>query len=788
MAFTFHRASARGKPVHNPSFRSLPAPLVALGGLLALVVCGLLFVGQGRISFSTDYRDYFRQGDERLLGLQRIQQSYDRTDNVLFAVAARHGDIFTPQHLETLAWATEQAWQAPHVTRVDSLTNFQHSRADGEGLRVAPLMAGPARPSEREAAEIRTRTLAEPLLVNRLIAPDGATAGIELSVLLPGVSPMENYEVVAYARDLAARIEQRDPGLDVHLTGLAMYNQAFFEAAMTDEAVTFPIAYGLAALAMLALTRNVVVTVVACAVAWLCRAAALGASGWMGVKLTSLSLAAPLIVMIVCVVYAVHVASTYLRELEQGRSPRHCAMATLSTNLWPLTLIAVTTVIGLLSLSVSEVPPFQDLGRMAAIGVAVSYLMAVFVLPWCLALLPVRLGRIARPFGTGGLAGLASFAITRRRAILTAMTALVAASLVILPTGRIDDTYSEWFDTSLEFRQANDFTVENLTGLYSIDFDVGGAHESALLDPAMLAKVDGFARWLREQPETVYVFSVTDIVKTLNQNLHGDDAAYRVLPSDAEAVAQAMLMYEMSLPYGQDLTSRVSIDKSRTRVTAVFGTLSTSEMLDVEARAKAWLDQAGGMTVDAGSVTLIFAHIGDANTRAMAWGVLFALALIAAILALVARSVVIGMIAVLVNVAPIAVALALWIALGGTIGLSLAIMGGVALGIVVDGTIHFILKYRSLAAEGLSAEDCVRGVLATSGIDVAIAAVVVAAGFATLTTSVFALNVHLGLSAALAVLVALGFELLVLPALLVTAAHPGASAPLSAQTVEEQMS
>lgn len=774
--------------MHNPSSPRLPVPLLLLGGLLALVVCALLFLGQSRISYSTDYRDYFRQGDPQLLGLQRIQQSYDRTDNVLFAVSARNGDILTPQHLETLAWATEQAWQAPHVTRVDSLTNFQHSWADGEGLRVAPLMPVPARLSVQEADTIRARTLAEPLLVNRLIAPDGATAGIELSVLLPGVSPLENYEVVAYARDLAARIEQRDTGLDVHLTGLVMYNQAFFEAAMTDEAVTFPIAYGLAALAMLALTRNVVVTIVTCAIAWLCRAAALGASGWMGVKLTSLSLAAPLIVMIVCVVYAVHVASAYLRELERGSAPRDCALTAISTNLWPLTLIGVTTVIGLLSLTVSEVPPFQDLGSMAAVGVAVSYLMAVFVLPWCLALLPVRLGRLARPFGTGGLASLASFAIARRRAILTATAFLVAASLVILPTGHIDDTYSEWFDTSLEFRQANDFTVENLTGLYSIDFDVGGAHEGALLDPAMLTRIDDFARWLREQPETVYVFSVTDIVKKLNQNLHGDDAAFRVLPTESDAVAQAMLMYEMSLPFGQDLTSRVSIDKSRTRITAVFGTLSTSEMLDIEARAKAWLDRAGGMTVEAGSVTLIFAHIGDANTRAMVWGILLALALIAAILALVARSVVIGMIAVLVNVVPIAVALAIWIALGGTIGLSLAIMGGIALGVVVDGTIHFILKYRSLAAAGLPAEDCVRGVLATSGIDVAIAAVVVAVGFITLTTSVFALNVHLGLSAALAVLVALGFELLVLPALLVTAAHPVAPAPLSPRIVEEQTS
>ena len=151
----------------------------------------------------------------------------------------------------------------------------------------------------------------------------------------------------------------------------------------------------------------------------------------------------------------------------------------------------------------------------------------------------------------------------------------------------------------------------------------------------------------------------------------------------------------------------------------------------------------------------------------MIWGIITALVLISAILAVVTRSVRLGLLATLINVAPIVMALGIWVALGGTIGLSLAIMGGLALGVIVDDTVHYLVKYRAARAKDMSVEDATREVLDTTGVDITASSVALAAGFGVLMLSVFTLNKDMGLSAALAILMALIFELLVQPALLV---------------------
>ena len=269
-----------------------------------------------------------------------------------------------------------------------------------------------------------------------------------------------------------------------------------------------------------------------------------------------------MIVMVVCLVYSIHVTSVFLRAAERGATGFEAARLTVRSNFLPLSIAAVTTVIGFLSLSASKVPPFQDLGLMASIGVVAGYLCAIFLLPLCLALVPVRFGRIMKPFGADGLGVLSHFVIRHHIAILVVATIGVIGSLAVLTTARIDDRYSTWFDERLQFRIDNDFTTQNLTGLYSIDFSVGGEEPDALLRPEVLKAADEFATWLRSQPEVLYVFSITDVIKKLNRNLHGEDPDSYILPADAEAAAQYMLMYEMSLPYGLDLTNRVMIDKS----------------------------------------------------------------------------------------------------------------------------------------------------------------------------------------------------------------------------------
>ena len=101
--------------------------------------------------------------------------------------------------------------------------------------------------------------------------------------------------------------------------------------------------------------------------------------------------------------------------------------------------------------------------------------------------------------------------------------------------------------------RTHDFTADNLTGIYQIEFSLGSGESGAISEPAYLQHVEDFADWYRGQPGVRHVATFTDVMKRLSKNMHGDDPAYYAVPESRELAAQYLLLYEMSLPYGLDL-------------------------------------------------------------------------------------------------------------------------------------------------------------------------------------------------------------------------------------------
>src|SRR5690606_4141241 len=135
------------------------------------------------------------------------------------------------------------------------------------------------------------------------------------------------------------------------------------------------------------------------------------------------------------------------------------------------------------------------------------------------------------------------------------------------------------------------------------------------------------------QPGVTHVAALTDIMKRLNRNMHGDDPAWHRLPDSRAAAAQYLLLYEMSLPFGRELTNRIDVAKSASRVTVVMDDISTAAMQDLERRAEAWLAR-NFTAADGTGLAIIFAHLTERTLKSMAWGTLAALALIAGCLML----------------------------------------------------------------------------------------------------------------------------------------------------------
>ena len=738
--------------------------------LLVLVPLLMVLAGSGirHLEMTTNYRVFFSSENPQLKAFEDLERTYTQDDNVFILLHPKDGEVFTPRTLEAVRDLTEQAWQVPYSIRVDSITNFQHTAAAGDDLAVTDLVEDPRSLSPRDLARIREIALSEPMLRNRLISPAGHVTAVNVTVQLPRVDEtVEVPKVTEAARALASMVRDRYPEIEVYLSGMVIMNNTFSEISRDDMAFLVPISLGIMLLVLGGLTRSLSGTFATLLVLLLSITAAMGAGGWIGFPITAPSSAAPTVILTIAIASSVHVLVSFQHELFNGLERKQAIVESLRVNLQPIFLTSLTTAVGFLSLNFSEAPPFRHLGNFVALGVAASFFLVIVFLPALMTILPIR-ARKGTDHRAETMARFGDFVVRKRKPLFWGMLVLIVCVVAQLPRNELNDVFVHYFDDRVEFRRHADFVDEHLSGLYRVDYSLESGEAGGIAEPGFLRQVSRFADFLRAQPEVVHVDALTDTMKRLNKNMHGDDPEWYRLPEDRELAAQYLLLYEMSLPYGLDLNNRINVAKSATRLSATFKILSTKEVLALEERARRWLrENAPELETQGASPTIMFAHIGERNIHSMLVGATVALLLISLILLVALRSVKMGLISLIPNLVPAAMGFGLWAMMVGEVGLALSVVSGMTLGIVVDDTVHFLSKYlRARRERGLDSADAVRYAFRSVGTALWITSAVLVAGFLVLSLSAFELNAGMGLMTAVVIALALVADFLFLPPLL----------------------
>ncbi|MCH8203135.1 MAG: MMPL family transporter [Proteobacteria bacterium] len=727
--------------------------------------------GMRHLEFSTNYRVFFSDENPEMTAFETFQNIYTKNDNIVFVVKPKTGKVFTPEVIEAIEKITARAWSIPYTIRVDSITNFQHSWADGDDLTVEDLIRGGGGLSQAELDRRQAIALAEPLLRNNLISADAATTGINVTLQMPQVDFREVPEAVAVARGIATDIRAEYPELKIALSGLSMLNNAFAEAGEKDITTLVPIMYGVLLLFMILMLRSFSATFSTLLVIGFSSVAAMGLAGFAGIKLTPISVTAPTIILTLAIADSIHILVTMLTLMREGHDKTYAIKESMRINFLPVSITSLTTIVGFLSLNFSDSPPFWHLGNITAAGIAVAWALSLAFLPAILALLPVRCkARTASKYSMQKLLGrFADFVLIRRRSILVIMGAASLALFALIPTIELNDQWVEYFDERIEFRNDSEFAIANLNGPYIIEYSMEAIEAGGISNPEYLENLETFTAWLRTQPEVAHVFSYTDIIKRLNKNLNGDDPEFYRIPDERQLAAQYLLLYELSLPYGLDLNNRINIDKSATRVSATLVNVSTAELRTFVDRSQAYVAShlPPYMVGKATSASVMFSYISQRNIEGMLKGNVVAVIVIAGIMILALRSFAIGAMSIIPNAVPILMAFGVWALLVGQIGMAASVVAATSLGIVVDDTVHFLTKYlRGRREKGLNRPDAIRYAFETVGQAIILTTIILTFGFAVLATSTFLINAQMGLLTALTIVIALAVDFLMLPAIL----------------------
>ncbi len=740
-------------------YRFLVLGLITAVSLLAAVGTQFLY-------FDNDYRVFFGKENPQLKAFEKIQQTYTKIDNVNFAVDPISGKANAPEVLAAVEELTDIAWQLPFSIRVDSLSNHQHTEVEGDDLIVRDLYTDAMSMNANEQALVDRVSTTEPALEGKIHDKQHRATSVNATIQMPGKSADEVAIVAAAAREMAAEIEAKH-NVKIRLGGVIFLNNAFLESSMLDMATLVPAMYLVILIVAYLLLRSIMATFLVLFVVVPSIIVAMGAGGWMGIGLTPPSASAPTIITTLAVADAIHLLVSMFNRMRAGHSQRDSLLYSIRVNGKPIFLTSLTTALGFLSMNFSDSPPFHDLGNITAIGVMAAWIFSIVLLPILISFVPLKskatLARLDDKMGKLGV-----YVASRYKSVLTASVIISVSILSLIPLNEINDDFVKYFDESVQYRQDTDWISRNLTGVNQVQFSLPTGESNGISDPVFIEKVSNFTAWANNEPVVTHVQSISDTFKRLNRDLNAGDPAFYQVPDTRELAAQYLLLYELSLPFGLDLNNQLDISKSSTQVIVTIDDMTTNELRAWIARAESYLADELDFNLTAVGPTVMFAYISERNIQSMLLGTLIAVFLISGVILIALRDVRLGIISLIPNLLPAALAFGLWGLLVGQVNMAVAVVAGMALGVVVDDSVHFLSKYQIARRElKLSAHDAVISAFKGVGTALVVTTLILTAGFAILAQSTFGVNSNMAMLTGIALVIALIADMTLLPALLI---------------------
>jgi len=739
----------------------------------SLLMLLAFFPGVLALKPNADTRIFFDEKSTEYQEVVALEEEFTANNAIMFVIKQDQGDVFVQSTLTTIHQLTETLWTKSHVRKVDSLTHFNRTQIIDDTLDTDALF-NPENPID--LSEIKRYAASESRLIHSILGEDLGVTAIVATLDINRSDRVQVAEVMQWANQLTAEITTKHPELSVHLAGTVVYSNTINQATKNEFSTKIPIVLCLMIIVLTIILRNIGMVLATLYVIVMTNIVTLGIAGWMGVPITPIIAFVPLSLFAIVLADAVHLITAYLYHTSNNLSRNDAIKQSLAENFQPMLITSITTAIGFLCLNLSDSPPYQYLGNLAASGSIIAFALTVFWLPHWITLFKLSSTPHAKPP--------AFFLIALNKPYLSMLT-ITGFILVIatqLPNNFLDDRIDTYFDDTWEVKRTNTLMNERLTGVHRLEYRANGSDKIPITSPTYLNALSDFRQWAMKQPNVAHVSSFDQVIKTISQQMHDNDENYYHIPNQQDLISQYFLLYELSLPFGSNLDHIVNFDKTATRIKVILYSSSSREMLAFEKDSEVWIQDnwPADMQTHAVSLETAFSALNIENSRSLISGTFLGFILIALILCFALRSIPLGILSIFANMVPAIVAFGIWGFKDGQVGLAVSIVTVITLGIVVDDTIHLLSKYqRARRNLGYTARESALYALNTTGKALLTTTVVLVACFGTLAFSHFKPNADLGFLCAVTLAIALIVDIfLFLPLVMLLGQRKDSSAKL----------
>jgi len=738
--------------------------------IISLLILAGLAQGLSKINFNPDINAFFPENDTLTTSHLSIEDTYSSMDNAVIGIGVKEGTVFTNEVLSLIEDLTERAWKTPHSLRVDSLSNYSYVSADGDDLYIEPFLEGSSTYDLKTLKEKELIIEEEELAYGAIISKDKKTSLINIVFDPPRKDIEAEYqESLNYVLGFLEEARKNHPEVDLIISGIVYMEYQSPMLLKAQMPKLMPTAILVILLTLFLLLRSLVAVAGSFLVILMSVVSAMGSIGFMSGDIAQPFIMVPILIATLAVADCVHLFTLYFQNLDSSRKSKEAMLESLKLNLQPLFLTSLTTAIGFLSLNLAPVEPLRGIGNGVAVGVFLAFIFTVLLLAPIVSYFNVKQSKninfqknIARKLG--------KFSIKNYKRLLVIVPVISCFLMAFIPLNKTNDNplefYSERYTTSAADSK---WISQRIGGTFPVSYELNS--QGIVSDPEFLREVDKFSEWLASNKEVLHVSSLSKIMKNLNKTLHGKQDEWNIIPTEPDLSAQYLFFYEMSLPYGLDLTNSISQNKESIKLVASLKELGSLEYREFAKRVENYASQ--NMPEDMVSIGTgtrpIFAFMSNMLITQLIYALGIGIVLITATIILFFRSLRYGMLTSVTNLLPIGVAFGIWAIVSGEISMLVGIGMGTTLGIIVDFTVHFLSKYlHARRHKNLNAEEAVEYAFETVGFALIITSFSLILGFLVLLQAFF-IPIHgFVLFSSIAFLSALIIDLLLFPALLIT--------------------
>lgn len=699
--------------------------------------------------------------------LDRYERNFQSDKSI--GVAYFHPDgIISKERIEVIRKLEDAVYHLPKIVRVASLLSTYDISSDEDEIIIKNVIPD-GTITEKEISEIKKMVDSDHFNGDKLLSPDKKVTSIIGTTASTRDPKINNKEIVDKINDL---ISQIDPlGGEFIVYGSIKANDTFRGIATKDNVLIVPLVFLIIIGLVFYLYRSVSIVVTSLLVMVATISFSLGILGHAGLIYTNLLAAVPGILLSICLADTIHLVEACFKGVENSASPESSVKAGFLKNLVPTLLTSVTTFVGFFSLLFTELKPVYSLGFVSGIGAIIAWVFSYLCLGavlsiWGDRIIKPRLHVTAKTKNEGlFIEKLVNRIDKGKAAIISAFFLVFALFFWATIQEEVDSDPMSYFSDSVPHKQEIQFLRKHYPYKNTLNFVVDSETHDGIKSPEFMKKLDQLVQYIKKDDSTYSVDSISKDVKDLHRHMQNGAMEYNRIPDSQNTIAELLFLYSVSLPPGSSINEKVSHHYDLTKMTVYWDVSSTADSLR---KANEYIAKANelGIKLYASGTYNLYMRIDGLVVSTLLGSFAGAFVLIFFILLLLYRDLKTSFIAILPNLfALLTTGFIVWIR-GAYLDIGSAIVAAICLGISVDDTIHFIVRYHENLKENISPRIAVVRTLEQVGTALVFTTVILIMSFLCFTLAGFAPTQNLGIATAATLFFALSADLVLLPAIL----------------------